>query len=107
MIIYLLCTNFSGELHYKIGHTKNLAKRIKQLSTGNIDISVIYSFESKWATKIESAMHRKYDIYRIGGEWFKLKPEHIETFLHDCQSIHDSLDYLSKNNTYVIDKNIL
>lgn len=43
MLVYLIK---SGEL-YKIGYTKDIKKRLKELSTGNPDLLLLETYQSK------------------------------------------------------------
>lgn len=100
--VYLLeCDN-----KYKIGHTKkSVEQRIKQLKTGNHnDMKILSTFESKWGTKIESHLHRRFKNKKISGEWFDLDGDDILTFEHMCKEWHDLLEDISNNSTWVINK---
>lgn len=109
MIVYLLCENNSFEKVYKIGVTKNKStKRIKGLQTGNSNvITVVNQYTSKWAWKIESALHAKYKLKHKHGEWYYLEETDITDFVKLCEEYHDIFEMFSKENTYVIDKKIL
>jgi predicted GIY-YIG superfamily endonuclease len=72
--------------YYKIGISKNTKRRIKQLQTGSAgEISLHNEFISDYASKIEKALHRKYNTYKVKGEWFNLTLEQVKAFLQDCQ----------------------
>lgn len=107
MIIYLISSELNNDTLYKIGITRrDVTKRLKQLKTGNpATLSVVKTFESKWASKIESNLHSSYQTKNINGEWFKLEPNDVEGFEKRCQIIHNNFELLSKTNTWVIDKN--
>ena len=100
--VYLICSTINNENVYKIGHTKrDVLKRIKELKTGNAgDITLIESFNSKWGTKIESTLHRKYKNNRVRGEWFELNNEEIDSFIDECQLLHNNFELLSKSTLY-------
>jgi hypothetical protein len=91
---------------YKIGYTrKSIEQRIKQMKTGNsLDFNLISYFESKWGTKIESHLHRKYKNKKVSGEWFELDENEILTFDLECQMWHDVLEDIDKNSTWVLNK---
>ena len=100
-VIYLLTNNND---QYKIGITKyDGKKRIKNLQTGNGDtIEVINEFKSKYNNKIEGALHRKYGIKRLKGEWFQLEKKDIQNFISECQLLHDNFKVLEDyNNPYL------
>lgn len=94
--IYLLTNN---DDQYKIGITKYSGKkRIKSLSTGNSDeIDVISEFKSKYNRKIEGALHKRYGIKRLKGEWFQLNKKDIQNFISECQSLHDTFEFLENS----------
>ena len=93
--IYLL-QNDNG--FYKIGVSKNPAKRVKQLQTGSADkISLITFYESNNAFAIERALKNRYSIYRINGEWFNLPLEEELAFNKNCEIINDNIKLLVEN----------
>ena len=97
--VYLLKTE--GEYpRYKIGITRReISKRIKELKTGNDkEITLVSFFESKWGTKIESTLHHILKQKNVSGEWFELDDSVVRNFIKECQSIHDSYEFLEKNN---------
>ena len=102
MIVYLISAEISGSKLHKIGYTRrSIDKRIKEFKTGNAsEFFVIESFKSKWGTKIESELKRKFKIYNISGEWFNLPKYELDNFYKYCEDIHDRFDFLSKNNYF-------
>ena len=92
-----------GDKH-KIGYTrKTIDERIKQMKTGNSEeFKILGTYESKWATKIESHLHRKYKNKRISGEWFQLTDEDVMTFEQECQNWHDVMEDITNNSTWVL-----
>ena len=89
-----------GEDSYKIGISKNPEKRIKQLQTGTPNIiSLVYKFESEWASKIEGHLHIRYSLDRLNGEWFKLTKDTVNEFLANCRKIDYNLTYIKENST--------
>lgn len=96
MFIYLL-TNGN---HYKIGFTKNINNRIKQLQTGSsTKIELISSYKSdKFYSIIENALHRTYNIYQTSdNEWFDLPINEILNFKENCRKIENNLLILEKH----------
>jgi len=100
--IYLLHSND----RYKIGFTrKSIKNRIKQLQTGSSDeIYLISSFESEYYTKIESALHRKFNSNKILNEWFELPDDIVINFKKICKKLHNTFKLLEENNTYLQEK---
>jgi hypothetical protein len=109
MIIYLISSELNNNTLYKIGITKrNINKRLNELKTGNpATLSVIHTFESKYAPKIEKHFHKSKASSNVGGEWFQLSEQDIANFIPQCILLHDNLDLLSKYNTWIIDKQLL
>lgn len=98
--IYLIRSEINGEILYKIGITKNINERKKQLQTANTDLTVVDFFESKWANKIESYLHNVYKSYNVSGEWFLLDFEDVKKFKERCEKIEKNYDYLSEHNPF-------
>lgn len=64
--------------HYKLGTTKRLDDRIKQLSTQPpFDLTLEFSFKVLFARTYESHLHMRYAAKRLRGEWFKLTPDDL------------------------------
>jgi len=103
MLVYLLKTRDLDE--YKIGFTKgNVKKRIKNLQTGcPSEIIIVDSFESKYATKIESTLHFMWDRFRVNGEWFLFDNNEQNRFNELCEQLHNNFQALEnhRNETYV------
>lgn len=76
---YIYCLH-DQQGHYKLGRSKYLDKRIKQLSTlPPFDIELIHSLQVLFADKYESALHEHFASQRLRGEWFRLSAEDIES----------------------------
>lgn len=104
--IYLISSEIDGSKVYKIGYTKrDINRRLKEFKTGNSGDLVIESFfVSKWARKIEKALHSYFNRYKINGEWFKLEQKHLVDFLRICQLTHDNIELIDKSNTWIIER---
>lgn len=107
--VYLVCSEFDNNKLYKIGYTKrSIDKRISEFKTGNCsEIYLINFFNSKWGTKIEAQLHRKYKLQEknISGEWFKLENEDILNFHNDCKKIHENIELIINENSYYKENN--
>jgi hypothetical protein len=104
--VYLLISGTTNK-RYKIGSTRrNVINRLNELKTGNShNLDVLSVYESKWGTKIERALHRKYSSKKIEGEWFLLSEEEVKNFWSDCKKIDDTFEILDhRQNTWVIEK---
>ena len=68
----------SGE-HYKVGITKDVKKRMRELQTGDpVRHMFVCSSFSKDASNLENRLHKAFAEYRGEGEWFTLSPEQLE-----------------------------
>lgn len=109
MIIYLISSEINDSTLYKIGITKrNINKRLTELKTGNpATLTVIHTFKSQYAPKIEKHFHISNAYNNRGGEWFQLSEHDINNFIPQCNLIHNNLTLLAKHNTWIIDKQLL
>ena len=64
---------YSG-LHFKIGRTKNVLKRVANLQTGTSGDLVVHALEPGGA-EVESQRHAQFASERRQGEWFAASPE--------------------------------
>jgi predicted GIY-YIG superfamily endonuclease len=96
MFVYLIRS--SENSHYKIGHTKDINSRIKQLQTGNSDkIYLVDSYKSEFSIKIENALHNFYVNKKILNEWFDFGIEEEVNFRKMCIKIENNLKYIEIN----------
>ena len=88
---------------YKIGIAKKPPQRIKQLQTGNSDkLTIIETYESENASKIESTLHNRFAHVRNEGEWFDLSITEENSFVEDCKRIDGMITSLqSMGNAFV------
>lgn len=107
--VYLICSYIGDQKMYKIGYTRrNIEERIKDFKTGNCsNIEIIDYFTSKWGSKIEANLHRKFKSQQknISGEWFNLTELDIQTFRKECQTMHNNFELITNENTYYLEKN--
>ena len=91
---------------YKIGYTRrSVEQRIREFKTGNCnELKVIHEFESKWGTKIEATLHRRFKWKKIQGEWFDLEKYEVDNFINECQKLHQNFEILSQTNSFIIEK---
>jgi hypothetical protein len=103
--VYLICAEFEGRRLYKIGYTKRpIEKRIKEIKTGNgHEIYLIDSFKSKWGTKIEAILKKKYSHCNVSREWFDLSDDDVKSFMEKCKSSHDMIELVTTENTYYLE----
>ena len=81
--IYLISSTMQGDKVYKIGFTKReITERIKEFKTGNSNEFIVESFfVSKWAKKIEKALHRHFLQYKIEIQLLMHKVKYIFKYL--------------------------
>lgn len=98
--VYLIRGN---DGRYKIGITKNPKQRIRQLQTGNSDdLTIIETYQSENAFKIETALHNRFSHVRQSGEWFDLSVTEEANFQQMCKNIDECIKFLKQNgNTFV------
>ena len=96
MKVYLIESNITGTITYKIGKTsRNANARLEELSTGNAGyMRVVCEYESKNASSIETALHSRFGDKRLSGEWFEDITE--EDFLKSCREIDENLKKLKE-----------
>lgn len=84
--------------YYKIGVSKNPARRIKQLQTGNSsELKLCCTYKTDMANRIESVLHRRYSHLNKEGEWFDLSVLNELTFNDECRKIEETLNLIEKN----------
>jgi len=67
---------YSG-LHFKIGRTRNVLSRVRNLRTGTSDELIVHAMEPGSATR-EAQVHRLFADERRQGEWFAASPALVE-----------------------------
>lgn len=93
--VYLIRGN---DGRYKIGTAKNPKQRIRQLQTGNSDkLTLIETYSSENARKIESALHSHYSYCKQVGEWFDLSISDESMFIKKCKLIDDGIKELHRH----------
>lgn len=55
---------------YKIGFSKNVERRMKQLDTRPFNLELVFKFYSDIAYDIEHTLHTVYEKYKLDGEWY-------------------------------------
>jgi hypothetical protein len=63
---YIIKDSSSGL--FKIGKSRNPIERLKTLSIGNPNLSIIGVCNKN----VELLIHKEYDSVRVGGEWFRM-----------------------------------
>lgn len=77
-MIYLI--NLESTSLYKIGKTKNVKVRMKQLQTGaSFPLILVKEFTTgDEESKLEKTIHRRFAHYKTQGEWFDFDLVDIE-----------------------------
>lgn len=107
--VYLISSDVNGEKFFKIGYTKRkVSERLKEFKTGNCsDLSIVHVYEAnEYAVSIENSFHKYFKSSKIEGEWFSLTESDVNSFLSLCDKFYNMFDNLSKNNTYLADRNV-
>ncbi|MFW6219290.1 MAG: GIY-YIG nuclease family protein [bacterium] len=95
--VYLIKRNDIYNNEYKIGKGSP-EKRKRELQTGSAQQLLLISYyESKYASKIEKALHNRYSYCKIHGEWFNLQLKDELEFLANCKKIENNLIFLEEN----------
>lgn len=99
MKVYLIKSEISGTITYKIGKTsRNVNNRLLELSTGNAGkLTVIYEYETKNAHILENALHKTFKQYHLSGEWFNDGLD-ITIFKNTCENIDNNIKILKSND---------
>lgn len=75
--VYLL----KSGIHYKIGRSDNLEKRIKQISVAMPEeVSLVHAIKTDDPSGIETYWHRRFSEHRANGEWFNLPVSALKAF---------------------------
>ena len=98
MLVYLISSYINDVTLYKIGFTKrSVEQRLKEMKTGNAaDLNVVYTFESKYSSKIEASLKTSYQHINISGEWFLMNDNDVKNFKYQCELLHDNIYLLNK-----------
>ena len=74
--VYFAISNISGLV--KIGMTKDVDERLKNLSRKHGELRLLKSIEVSDARYYEKLIHDKFGDFNVFGEWFLLSPESIK-----------------------------
>lgn len=88
---------------YKIGYSKSVDDRIKQLQTGtHSNFTKIFEFETNNGSKLEAWFHNIFKYRRIRREFYDLDDENINYIKDNCKSIDRSFEILkSSGNPFI------
>lgn len=78
--IYIIGT----EVKQKIGFSKNIQKRLKQLQTGSPEKLTLHHYievPDEFVKKLEKIIHHELSYKRLHGEWFSMEAKFAKDFL--------------------------
>lgn len=85
--------------HYKIGKTRHLSERIKQLKIQlPYKVKVVVVAYTHDCDRAESFLHRWLASYRVNGEWFALQNEDVGFLWSGLYEIDDTFSF---KNLYI------
>ena len=104
--VYLISSEDKDfNINYKIGISNDPNKRLSCLQTGNPNIlKIIKIYKTKYASKIESYIHKLYSDNNILNEWFELSKNDIDCFIELCEKMDNIYKVLHEQNTYYQDR---
>ena len=98
MYIYLIESDNGYECVYKIGLSKKVERRIKEIKTGNPEIlTIVEKIKTEYPYKLEVALHNMFRIKRKEGEWYNLLNDDVMKFKDICEKFEKNFVFLEKN----------
>ena len=76
---------------HKIGYTKALKRRLKQLKTANHTFALVHSVSVVNGRAVEKRLHEYFAHKKISGEWYSLNSEEVSLVL-ECKTEYDILE---------------
>ena len=67
---------------FKVGFTRNLAKRLVALQIGNPDVLIVYRSIENVSVQKEHELHQLFANYHIRGEWYSITTDMIDSIDH-------------------------
>ena len=100
---YIYLIKCETDSQYKIGVSKSPQRRLKQIQTGNPSkVSLITTYQSEIAYKIEKVLQRRFSHLKKEGEWFDLSIKDETSFLNQCSTIESNIMLLkSHDNAFI------
>jgi len=88
----------------KIGRTKkDPNKRMKELPFPNLRLR--FFFETGFASKLEVALHSRYNIHAQGREWFDLSEYPDDHLKNSCSQLNEGIYSIFSKSEYEIEYN--
>ena len=96
MYIYIIQSKETGQ--FKIGKTKNIKRRLKQLQTGSSgELVIIDEFKTNYPNKLEKYLHNIFKHENTIGEWFTLCYSEVGKFKRECEKMEKNYEFLENN----------
>lgn len=97
--IYLIHSDENG--YYKIGVSRNPARRKNQLQTGSTgQLKLIAIYPSNISFKVEKTLKNNLAYCKVKGEWFDLGIEFESKFIDECRKIEKNINLLIENQMF-------
>lgn len=77
--------------NHKIGYTKSLTRRLRQMKTANHSIEIIHTIPVLNGRVVEKKLHAYFFDKRISGEWYDLNENEVSLVL-ECKTEYDILE---------------
>ena len=75
---------------YKIGYSKNVERRLKEISNSPFEVKLIYkSNKLVDVVFVEKELHKKFEEKRINREWFDLTEYDIEVIKYTLENCYE------------------
>ena len=98
---YVYLISDSNTYNYKIGISNNPERRIKTLQTGNDNkLKIVHKILCEYYTHVEKALHHRYNLNKINGEWFELSNNDVIAFPEYCQKIDNNIKIVKNFKLY-------
>lgn len=78
---------------YKIGRSVSIDKRLQTLRVSHPDLTLILTIQSNDIVQLEKALHDKFKINKIAGEWFKLTDFDIKLIKDIKHKLEDATQF--------------
>ncbi len=96
LYIYLIRNEYTG--YTKIGISKDPKSRLSTLQIGcAYELTLVKSYKTDFAFKIENILHRHFKQVNLKGEWFNLFIEDFDTIDSIIKTSEENLKFLNEN----------
>ena len=74
---------------YKVGYSKDVSRRIKQLDTRPFELKLVYKQYSECAYIVEQQIHKQLQEYKVANEWYDISVAELMTVV---TSVFDTVE---------------